>query len=261
LEEIYLSEQLSPHSVDNADVCCVVTVFGDVKQEYILNWKNNFSNVIFVWNNLHECNIDLPDNFILVLNYNRDYIAGGLNAGINRAIELGYNFFILLDCDSLVIKTINFHTFLFNENTIYEFRSSSDMSNSNPINFITNGLLLNQHIIRKVGLFDTSYVMDLVDIEFCLRAYKIGYYFHKTDEIYFDHMLGYEKESSLYKTPNYPLSRYKFQFINLIKIIIDYPSLTFLMTRLILRRIKYFLRIILFEKNFYKQIFSSRHFE
>jgi GT2 family glycosyltransferase len=255
LEEISFSGKLSNNLLVNTDLCCIVTVFGEVKQEYILNWKNNFSNVIFVWNNIYECNIDLPDNFILVLNYNRDYIAGGLNAGIKRAIELGYVFFILIDCDSLVIKTINFHTFRFNENTIYEFRSSSDGSNSNPINFITNGLLLNQHIVRKVGLFDTSYVMDLVDIEFCLRAYKIGYYFHKTDEIYFDHKLGYENESSLFKTPNYPLSRYKSQFINLFKIIIKYRSLVFLMTHLIMRRIKYFLRIILFEKNFYKQIF------
>ena len=243
--------------MDYGDVCCIVTIFGDVKEDYILNWKNNFSKVIFVWNNTYECNIDLPDNFLLVLNYNRDYIAGGLNAGIKRAIEIGFNFFILLDCDSLVIKKFNFQALRFNQNRIYEFRSSSDGSNSIPINFITNGLFLSKEIIQKVGFFDISYVMDLVDIEFCLRAYRLGYYFHKTDEYYFDHKLGYENKSSQFNTPNYPLSRYKSQFINLFKIIIDYPDLVILISHLFLRRIKYFTRIILFEKNFYKQFFAS----
>ncbi len=256
MEKIYNPEQLGSDLVDYANVCCIVTVFGEVKPEYLINWHNNFPKVIFVWNNKYECNIDLPYNFVLVLNYNRDFIAGGLNAGIIKAIELGFNFFILLDCDSLVIKTFNFNLSHFNENTIYEFRSSSDKSNSNPINFITNGLLISKSIIRKVGFFDTSYVMDLVDIEFCLRAYRIGFDFCKTDEIYFDHKLGYESESSMFKTPNYPLSRYKSQFVNIIKITFDYFSLPLLISYLILRRIKYFLRIILFERNFYKQLFN-----
>ena len=88
---------------------------------------------------------------------------------------------------------------------------------------------------------------DSVDLEYSLRAKKHGIPFIKSDKRYLYHELGNNADKQgFFITPNYPIWRYKYQFVNTIKIIIRYPTDP-LLFRLVARRAYYFLRIIILE--------------
>ena len=209
-----------------------------------------FQKVILVYNSEYNLNNKkFPRNVIALNNSNKYYVAGALNKGIRFAITQGYNTFILLDDDSFFLNEKDIFELQKNQldNGIYQLRNSSDKLNSEIT--IINGTVISKRIFDQVGCFSEEMGIDLVDVEYFFRVKKSGFNFLRTSKIYLEHNLGYYNDG-LIATPNYNSFRYYKQTKNLIlltkKFWTYFPSK---ISYIIIRKIYYFTKIILFEKN------------
>lgn len=142
---------------------------------------------------------------VIALNENLG-IAGALNIGMTRAMELGYGWVLTLDHDSIadsgMVRALQEgrRRFARPENVmvaapVFEERNRKVVARvyrygrgirkilptSEPGNIlepeivITSGNLVNAELYRKVGGFDEKLFIDYVDHDFCLRGKKMGF--------------------------------------------------------------------------------------
>lgn len=113
-------------------------------------------------------------------------IAAALNKGVENAVAQGFDWVITLDDDTLVSETY--------VPDVLEFIQANQLPNVGLVacsrgnakqadkgadffikrNLITSGSVFSVEAFRKVGGFDESMFIDLVDFDFCTKLRKIG---------------------------------------------------------------------------------------
>jgi len=184
--------------------------------------KDNFKKIILV-NNSPE--IDLTD-FIsnkvsIITNPTNLGLALALNIGIIKARNMGAKLIALFDQDTQIQsnftrqmrKYINeyrgkkpvavyspvFHNHVINETSKHinfkPFRlirrgPASNNSFDFPTYVITSGSIIPVEVFDDIGLMREELFIDFVDIEWCLRARKLGYEIVAINKVLIDHHLG-----------------------------------------------------------------------
>lgn len=160
---------------------------------------------------LQKISSNLEKNFVV---YNKENlgIATALNQAVKLAIELGYEWIITLDQDS-IFEDGSFQKMLVFAGTVentddlgiiapsYYYEGLSDkkdfsLSNNSskkylePFIVITSGNLIKVKTFQKVGFFADHYFIDYVDYEFCLRLREHNYKIYQITDAFLHHCLG-----------------------------------------------------------------------
>lgn len=229
----------------------VITIYNTTIPKLLLkNQHSFFDKLILIYNSeIDTKKLHLPNNCFVLKNLNKNFVAGALNKGIKFGIKQGHNKFLLLDDDSSFIdeKDILELNKKKIDNEIFQLRNSSDNVKSEIT--ITNGTVITKSVFEKIGCFNEKMGIDLVDVDYFFEVKKNGLSFERTSKIYLEHNLGYYN-NRLITTPNYNSFRYYKQAKNLI--ILTKKHWTYFPSEIlyiIIRKIYYFSKIILFEKN------------
>jgi len=162
--------------------------------------------------------VSLP-NVHLILNDENLGVATALNQGVRMAMEQGYQWALLLDQDtateSFIVETLaSVYDNLERKNGLaiigsnyYDkntgralFDRSSATANSwvERKAVITSGSLLSLRAFAAIGPFRDELFIDLVDIEYCLRARSMGFTVVQASKPTMKHALG---TSTLHRVP------------------------------------------------------------
>lgn len=153
------------------------------------------------------------DKIEIILNKENLGIATALNIGVRKALENGYEWILTMDQDSkaspdMVKKMFNVYNSINREerkdilsifpNFVDErIQSIEENSNINSYEYvdadITSGNLLRKEVFEKVGFFDDSLFIDLVDTDFCMRLNEKGIKMIKIRDAVLYHSLGESK--------------------------------------------------------------------
>ena len=204
------------------------TVFYNPKKNVIDNIKSYIDSVeklIIVDNsetvdeNIKNEIIDtLPEIDILYIANEKNFgIATALNIACSKAIELDYDYILLMDQDS---SFVNFDSYLKciesnnADDVAVHTANSGESDNTQLCEFeehektITSSSILNLNIYQKIGPFLDKLFIDEVDFEYCLRAnlhnYKVRFYPHHE----LNHNLGENNNRKRYKIQHNYMRRY-----------------------------------------------------
>lgn len=153
------------------------------------------------------------DKIEIILNKKNLGVATALNIGVRKALENGYEWILTMDQDSkaspdMVKKMFNVYNSINREerkdilsifpNFVDErIQSIEENSNMNSYEYvdadITSGNLLRKEVFEKVGFFDDSLFIDLVDTDFCMRLNEKGIKMIKIRDAVLYHSLGESK--------------------------------------------------------------------
>lgn len=153
------------------------------------------------------------DKIEIILNKENLGIATALNIGVRKALKNGYEWILTMDQDSkaspdMVKKMFNVYNSINREerkdilsifpNFVDErIQSIEENSNMNSYEYvdadITSGNLLRKEVFEKVGFFDDSLFIDLVDTDFCMRLNEKGIKMIKIRDAVLYHSLGESK--------------------------------------------------------------------
>jgi rhamnosyltransferase len=138
-------------------------------------------------------------------------LATGLNIGIRRALTSGdYTWIATFDQDSRVssgfrddmfqayltcpyrerVGIVGPHHVLFDEDTARPLHRGEDPLFCEKPFVMQSGCFLSASALRKMGLFDDSFFIDYVDIDFCLRLRKGGFRVIECKNAIINHRLG-----------------------------------------------------------------------
>jgi len=170
-------------------------------------------------------------------------IAEAQNIGINLSINIGADYIVFFDQDSLIPpnyitnildcfliikkKYPNLATIgprIIDKNNKLENRSR--LRKSSAIKdflicgqIISSGSIIPTEIINKVGLMKSDLFIDYVDLEWCWRAKSLGYICGQTTFIYMDHKIGsHELKIGKYTIGVSAIPRYYYIYRNYIKL-------------------------------------------
>ena len=137
-------------------------------------------------------------------------IATALNIGVRSALKQGYNWILTMDQDSKVSKNMVekmlevyngidekerkdilsiFPNFV--DERVQSIEENSDMDTYEYVDAdITSGNLLRAEVFDKVGFFDDSLFIDLVDTDFCMRLNEKNIKMIKVRDAILYHSLG-----------------------------------------------------------------------
>ena len=170
---------------------------------------NQVEKVIIVDNGSKEKYV----KYIKSINKENLGVATALNIGVRKALENGYEWILTMDQDSkaspdMVKKMFNVYNSINREerkdilsifpNFVDErIQSIEENSNMNSYEYvdadITSGNLLRKEVFEKVGFFDDSLFIDLVDTDFCMRLNEKGIKMIKIRDAVLYHSLGESK--------------------------------------------------------------------
>ena len=137
-------------------------------------------------------------------------IATALNIGIRLALKQGYNWVLTMDQDSkvsknMVDKMLEVYNSIdekergdilsifpnFVDERVQSIEENSDMDSYEYVDAdITSGNLLRSEVFDKVGFFDDSLFIDLVDTDFCMRLNEKNIKMIKVRDAILYHSLG-----------------------------------------------------------------------
>ena len=87
----------------------------------------------------------------------------------------------------------------------FRFAYATEMPHPQPVDLVIgSGMLLDIDAWERVGRFDESLFIDLVDTEFCLRARSLGYDVLAVPHATLSHVLGDVEQRHLLGVPVYP---------------------------------------------------------
>lgn len=177
--------------------------------------KTSISSVILIDNSPNE----LDNSFLLSFNskiisyvYNNGNkgIAYGLNTGLKIAENLGYNWVLQLDQDSIIPTNMIdvYNTFLVCSHekvgllcpTILqgEGKETGDIACvSHSLFAITSGSLINIRAWNDIGCYDEKLFIDGVDHDLCIRLRQKNYQIIQFDQLYLNHRLGIVKRKKI----------------------------------------------------------------
>lgn len=137
-------------------------------------------------------------------------IATALNIGVRKALSQGYNWILTMDQDSkassnMVEKMLEVYNKIdererkeilsifpnFVDERIQSIEENSNMNSYEYVDAdITSGNLLKAEVFDKVGFFDDSLFIDLVDTDFCMRLNEENIKMIKVRDAILYHSLG-----------------------------------------------------------------------
>lgn len=137
-------------------------------------------------------------------------IATALNIGVKEALNQGYNWILTMDQDSkassnMVEKMLEVYNTIdeserkeilsifpnFVDERIQSIEENSNMNSYEYVDAdITSGNLLRAEVFDKVGFFDDSLFIDLVDTDFCMRLNEKNIKMIKVRDAILYHSLG-----------------------------------------------------------------------
>lgn len=181
---------------------------------------NNAINIIIDNTPNQNLKIDLPHCYYIPLLKNKG-IAYAQNIGIQKAIELGCDYVVFFDQDSIVsfdliasivsefkrLKSIHPNLFALGPTPING--RTKDVYKGININTTDNALTVKREIISsgcciqlsditKVGMLDDSLFIDYVDHEWCWRAISKGYICGVSNKIEMTHYIGQNEKRILF---------------------------------------------------------------
>ena len=146
----------------------------------------------------------------IIFNEENLSIATALNIGVRSALKQGYNWILTMDQDSKVSKNMVekmlevyngidekerkdilsiFPNFV--DERVQSIEENSDMDTYEYVDAdITSGNLLRAEVFDKVGFFDDSLFIDLVDTDFCMRLNEKNIKMIKVRDAILYHSLG-----------------------------------------------------------------------
>ena len=139
------------------------SVLSDDVREYI----SSLGNIIFAGNGINQG------------------IPTALNYALSYAIKNGYDYLLTMDQDSVLENFDNYKNTVIKKNqekscivgayqTFLESKLSEDIFSEYKW-VITSGTIFPIRVLKEIGGFETSFFIDTVDIEVCIRARKYGY--------------------------------------------------------------------------------------
>lgn len=156
------------------------------------------------------------ENVELILNDDNYGLGHALNQGIGQALDEGYDWVLTLDDDSifsadaveLMLEAYGRYPSRHKIGIIaprYRYKDREDLNRKEEDlrttrnhqgalffvkQLITSGNLIPRHVFEDVGLFDASYFIDYIDMEFCLRLRRKGYLLAEVPGAMLWHSLG-----------------------------------------------------------------------
>lgn len=194
------------YNPDNGIIDCFNSLINQVDKIYLVDNGSKKEN-LEVLNNLKD---SFKDKVNLILNKENLGIATALNIGVKKALEDNYEWILTMDQDSKADKSMistMIKTYLnINEDERREIlsifptfvderiESLEDKSNIKEYEYvdaeITSGNLLRREAFDRVGFFDDSLFIDLVDTDFCMRLNEKSIKMIKVRDAILYHNLG-----------------------------------------------------------------------
>lgn len=263
------------NNIRKNDIVIVVVIYNITDEQLLKKMCAYNYEYIFVDNSdLQEIctNKILLSRFKYIKNRCNLGIAESLNIGINKAIEMGYKFAITLDQDSyvndlFVDKLIDSYSKLEHNKDVAIFSPSHSTNNivsekNKPFqdvvrytyNTMTSGNLVNINIWKNIGGFDNSLFIDMVDVDYYLKALSYGYDVVVVSSIILNHGLGNPTVHNFFGkkviiTNHSPLRKY-YRFRNTFVLLERYKSANPSIIKKFSKSLLYlFMGVILFENN------------
>lgn len=263
----------------NNVIAVIVTYnIGDRLIKSIETLKNQVKQIIVVDNGSDLKTIDMLKSIeneidLILLNKNKG-IGYALNRGIERALDIGCDWIITLDHDSIAEEKM-IDKMLYSYST-YEDKDSVAMitpihveekSNitikkqgvKNILTEITSGSMVKSYIYKNVIKYNERLFIDLVDHDFCLRLNKEGYLIIQDESAVLLHNLGESITKKIFgikltytnhnEIRRYYMTRNRFYLWQKYKE--DFPEWVKLDK---IRFIRETIKVIIFEKNKMKKI-------
>ncbi|GAA0482093.1 glycosyltransferase [Tatumella punctata] len=187
----------------------IITYYPDI--EYVNNFVSKISscvdNIVIV-DNTGDGDLDFvtSKNSCVITNNINEGIAYAQNQGIIKSLQLNSEFIFIFDQDSDVepdffIKMLS----SYKKNSYrkisclgpnYEEELKNGISKEDFV--IASGSMYSSDTFKRVGLFDSSYFIDLVDVEWCYRAKKYGLYPYVDKSISMNHNIGNNNYPTLF---------------------------------------------------------------
>lgn len=143
-----------------------------------------------------------------IWNKDNEGVAKGFNQGIQKALEFGASWILLLDQDSeitagMVDVLLNAHAKNSSENDLvlvgprYGVRPQDKHLELREVPFlITSGTLVSKGVVEKVGLYREDFFIDHVDHEYCLRMKRLGGRCFQIESAFLNHHFGASRKVS-----------------------------------------------------------------
>lgn len=255
----------------------VVVLYQTCINDFCINLCSYISNVdlLFVVLNspVDVSSLHGYDKIVIIENPHNFGIAKALNQGAEMALNRGYEWLLTMDQDSSFENDIFFRAFaqadktdvaIFSPNhSIIRMNGAGDdyEESESDLLVMTSGNIISLSAWKKIGGFEEKLFIDEVDHDYCLRAIQHGFRIIKYPNVYLNHKLGDLKEvkflfAKFYISQHSPTRTYYIYRNNLYvfrKYFFSFPFLLFLRAK---ELIKEFLRIILFQTNRKKHLFS-----
>jgi rhamnosyltransferase len=194
----------------------------------------------------------LPANTFLIQNTKNIGLAAAQNQGIQKAVQLGAEWILLLDDDStpkpdMIEKMIaayeanpqkqhigliapRIHDRQIHKTYRVITGSKWWFNTRNPPAVYTNdlffaiasGSLIKREVFEKIGLMQEGFFIDHIDTEFCARMLVHGYKMMSAGNAVLYHALGNSAREGNIIRKHYPPERYYTQFRNMLWIVREY---------------------------------------
>jgi len=214
-------------NVSFRDICAVVVVyFPDdnfmARINRIIEQTGKAVIVVNGYNQNHTELIDRLANYLnveIILNNNNMGVATALNQGVSWAQKNGFRWALLFDQDTIPFRSMTAELLsvyadfpckekvaivgsnYFNDyNYLPKYRPLKNCMDCKWVQektVITSGTLLKLNAFKVIGAFRDDFFIDLVDIEYCLRARTKGYYIVFACKPIMVHRLGNPEEHRL----------------------------------------------------------------
>lgn len=282
LRENGLSKSIYQQSINNNDICAVVTTFrpDDRLNDRVGLIQEQVGFVVIVDDGEYNDNISKLNKWFKDLknvyvhhNIKNLGVATSLNAGISIAKDHGYKWILTLDDDSLVspnlvnrlingLKNIKLNkpigligmSWAAPGAVIKSDHFPDKVTYMGKRGIITSGSLFSMDTYDRVGPFRDEFYIDYVDYDYCLRARKQGFAIIKLDEIGFEHSLGRSNSFRIMGLPivveNHDAFRVYYGFRNSTVLVAEYLlSDTLYSIVVLIRQANKIIKILLFESS------------
>jgi rhamnosyltransferase len=122
-----------------------------------------------------------------------------LNRGVERARQMGCDWLLTMDQDSVVDGSLitAYQAALEQDPTMVSLapriaarNRKKDTAGGEITNAITSGNLVRVSVYDQIGLYDEGFFIDCIDFDFCLRLRRVGYAVHRVAAARMKHQLG-----------------------------------------------------------------------